>query len=107
MGTAAPSESRPYLNRDTASALVREWKDSGDSSRTFAERHSISEKTLLRWERRLRTEHQTTAITPAFVQVQHLPPCGEITVQCHGASILIPLALLEVSLPTILRAVRC
>jgi hypothetical protein len=106
MGTAAPTDSRPYLNSETSGHLIREWKDSGLSSFEFALRQGVSEKTLLQWERRLRSAPDTTVMTPAFVQVQRMP-CAEITVHCQGVSIQGPLAALELSLPIILRAARC
>jgi hypothetical protein len=106
MGTAAPTDSRSYLNSETAGHLIREWKDSGLSASEFALRQGVSEKTLLRWERRLRSAPDAAVMTPAFVQVQRMP-CAEITVHCQGVSIQVPLAALELSLPIIFRAARC
>ena len=98
--------SRKYLNQERAAELLAAWRSSGMSLEAFAESHGVSELTLTRWLRRLNASAGTREITPAFVQVQPMT-LGDITVHAHGMSIQIPAPLLEQSLPTILRALRC
>ncbi len=97
---------RAYLNADTASELLANWRDSGMTLRAFAQSNGLSEVTLTRWERRLRSAAASTAVTPAFVQVQPMA-CGDITVHGNGISVQIPAALVEQTLPTVVRALRC
>jgi len=97
---------RRNLNAERAAELILNWKSSGQSAKDYAEAHGLTELTLLRWHRRLQSTSATTAITPTFVQVQPMP-CGDITVHAQGVSIQVPVVLLDSSLPTILRLLRC
>jgi hypothetical protein len=103
---ATTESSRKYLNKERATELLGSWRSSGQSLKAFAEFRGVSEVTLTRWLRRLNATAGTRAVTPAFVQVDRMP-VGEITVHAHGVSIQVPAALLEESLPCILRALRC
>jgi hypothetical protein len=103
---AATETCRKYLNKDSAAELLAAWRASGLSLKAFAEAHDLTEITLTRWLRRLQATTGSREVIPAFVQVQSIP-LGEVTVHAQGVSIQIPGALLEQSLPTVLRALRC
>ena len=103
---AVTETTRKYLNRESAAELLAAWQASGMSLEAFAKAHGLSEVTLTRWQRRLNATAGTREITPTFVQVQPMA-LGDITVHAHGVSISVPAPLLDQTLPTILRALRC
>jgi lambda repressor-like predicted transcriptional regulator len=102
----ATETSRKYLNQERAVELIAAWRASGMSLASYAQSQGVSEPTLARWLRRLNATPEPREITPAFVQIQPMDQ-GDITVHAHGISIQVPAPLLEQSLSTILRALRC
>ena len=100
------TDRRPYLNADSAAELLASWRRSGSSLQAFAQENGLSQVTLSRWERRLRSAEASTAVTPTFVQMQPLA-CGDITVYGNGISVQIPAALVDQTLASVVRTLRC